>query len=340
MTADTTPPPPSDAPPPPPPGYVPQSNGAPAQTPAPASAPDTRPKTLAIIALVLAAVGFVMAFIPFVNWVAGLVLLAAFILSLIALIGAKHGGKGLSITALVISVVGWIVALVMIAVSFLWIGGAILSQAAQNQVTEQPAAPEDDDPPEDVAADDIAVLEGSFGQYVSDPSAWWYVVVIDNPNADYIFDGASLDVEALGADGTVLDTSSEYRIVLAGEAALVGDFYEIGDAEIVDLNLVGPTAADAVYSPFDETGQFALADLTATSDEFTTTVTGTVSGDFAEDLEYVQVTVVARDAAGQIIGGAWTYVDLLPADGTAVPFEAVFWDALPEGTTFEAYASL
>ena len=320
------------------PGYPPAGYGVP---PAPPKAPDTRPKTLAIIALILAIVGVVMAFIPFVNWIAGLVLLAAFIIALIALISKKQGGTGMSITALILSVVGGIISVVMIALSFLWIGGAVLNDAIQDEIAQETIAPEDDEPADDVTtAQDIVITDGSFGRYEFDPETWWYVVMFENPNQDYIFDFASIDVEAIGADGTILDTSNEYRVILSGEAALVGDFYEVGTGEIVDLNVIGPTAADAILSPFAETGEFTLGDLAATSDDLSTTVTGTVSGDFEEDQELVQITVVARDTSGQIIGGAWTYVDRLPSDGTKVQFEATFWDPLPEGTVFEAFASL
>ena len=348
------PPPPEGAAPPafPPPPATPPSAGSgpttPTYAPPPgytsvAAPPDTRLKTLAIVAIVLAGIGLVMAFVPFVNWFAGPVLIAAFIVSLIALIGRKHGGTGLSIAALVISVVGWIVAFVMILISFFWIGGfAALVAPDQAPVTEATSVPPQDDEPMDdaVVAEDIVVLETAVGQYASDPGSWWYVAVIDNPNEDYIFDYASIDVEAIGADGTIVDVANEYRVLLSGETALVGDFIGVGDAEIVDLNIVFPGGADAVYSPFVETGELTLGALSSSSDGVSTTVTGTVSGDFAEDLELVQITVVARDPSGQIIGGAWTYVDELPSAGTAVPFEAIFWDPLPEGTVFEAYASL
>ncbi len=343
-------PPPPPAPPAPGPAQPAAENAAvpPAYAPPPgytsvAAPSDSRPKTLAIVAIVLAGVGLVMAFIPFVNWFAGPVLIAAFIVSLIALIGKKHGGTGLSIAAIVISVVGWIVAFVMILVSFFWIGGlAALVAPEEGPVAEATSVPPQDDEPADdeAVADDIVVLETAVGRYESDPGSWWYVAVIDNPNEDYIFDYASIDVEAIAADGTIIDVANEYRVILSGRTALVGDFIGVGDAEVADLDVVLPGAADALYSPFAETGELTLGALTPASDEVSTTVTGTVSGDFAEDLELVQVTVVARDPSGRIIGGAWTYVDELPSTGADVPFEAVFWDPLPEGTVFEAYAAL
>ena len=73
-----------------------------------------RPKTLAIIALVLAVVGLIVAFIPIANMFAGVLLLPAFVIAIIALVKKTQGGKGFSIAALIISVIGWIVSIVMI----------------------------------------------------------------------------------------------------------------------------------------------------------------------------------------------------------------------------------
>lgn len=87
------------------------------------SAPDTRPKTLAWVSLGLAVLGVILACVGFVPvpWIGlisvvigGLLLLVAFVLSIVALASRKQGGKPLSIIALVVAVLGgglWAVAL-------------------------------------------------------------------------------------------------------------------------------------------------------------------------------------------------------------------------------------
>lgn len=96
---------------------------APYGAPAP-SGPDTRPKTLAWTSLGLAILGVILSCIGFVPvaWVGlvsvivgGLLLLVAFVLSIVALASRKQGGKPLGITALIVSVLGgivWTVALI------------------------------------------------------------------------------------------------------------------------------------------------------------------------------------------------------------------------------------
>ena len=315
-------------PPPPMPGAVPPPGG--------------RPKTLAIIALVLAVIGVVMAFIPFVTWFSGFVLLAGFVVALIALIKTTQGAKGLSIAALIISVVGWVVSVVVSIASF-----AILADAARDEIVPSPGfgvsePPVDDEEASDPvgAAQDLVVVESAFGRTSYDPTTWWYVLIIENPNTDYVFDFAEIDVEALSADGTILDTSSSYPTILSGTTAISGIFTEVGQGEIAELDGRGPDAAEAIPSPFDETGSFLIDGLTAVSDEFSTTVTGTVSGTFESEQEFVSVVVVARAPDGRILGAESAYVDRLPSDGTKVQFEAMFFDVLPADTTFEAFASL
>ena len=101
-----------------------------------------------------------------------------------------------------------------------------------------------------------------------------------------------------------------------------------------------PAASSAIRSPRDETGAFTIEDLVPVTDDYSTSVTGTISGDFEDEHELVSVAVVARAADGSIVGGTRTYVDRLPTGGGKVQFEAVFFDPLPDAATFEAYASL
>jgi len=90
---------------------------------APPAGPDTRPKTMAWVSLGLAVLGAILACVGFapVPWVGlisviigGLLLLVAFVLSIVALASRKQGGKPFGVVALVLSVLGggvWAIAL-------------------------------------------------------------------------------------------------------------------------------------------------------------------------------------------------------------------------------------
>jgi hypothetical protein len=113
--------------------------GAPGCAPAyaPAGSPagrDTRPKTLALGALILAIVGLVISALgflplPVIGLIAavlgGIALLVALVLGIIALAVRKHGGKGLSIAAIIVSVLGGIVWVTAIVASLMWTAFAV-----------------------------------------------------------------------------------------------------------------------------------------------------------------------------------------------------------------------
>ncbi|WP_439592775.1 hypothetical protein [Microbacterium sp.] len=127
------------------PGY-----GAPAT-----KAPDTRSKRLAWIALGAGILGFILVLVAFIPilWVSlvlaligGALLLAALIVGIIALAGKKHGGKGIGIAAIIVSVVGgvlWVAALVWaLAVIGLAATGTSLSDLGDSTAVESEAPAE------------------------------------------------------------------------------------------------------------------------------------------------------------------------------------------------------
>ncbi len=302
-------------------------------------APDTRPKTLAIVALALAGVGAVGSFLPIVNWFSWALLLAAVVLAIIVLVSRKQGGKGLGIAALVLAVVAWIVSIVVVVASLLALAPAVRGIVGEGEGPVATSPAEDGADTAD-GRQELEVVEVAFGRESFDPTMWWYVVILENPNPDHVFDFASIDIEALDAAGTILDTAPEYTTLLSGRTALTGTFFSVGQGEIASLDVQVPAASSAIRSPRDETGAFTIEDLVPVTDDYSTSVTGTISGDFEDEHELVSVAVVARAADGSIVGGTRTYVDRLPTGGGKVQFEAVFFDPLPDAATFEAYASL
>lgn len=186
---------------------------------------------------------------------------------------------------------------------------------------------------------DLVVTETAFGQNSYDPTHWWYVVIVENPNTDFVFPSAMLDIEALDATGVILDSSSAYTTLLAGKTALTGSFVSVGDKTISDVSLRGPAATAATKAEASETGAFVLTPEAPVTDEYSTTVSGTISGSFATEQSLVNVAMVARNAAGQIIATDHTYVDRLPVGGT-VRYEITLFDPMPADTTYEVYASL
>ncbi|WP_187365328.1 hypothetical protein [Cellulosimicrobium cellulans] len=309
-------------------------------------------KGFAITALVLALVALVLSWVPIVNNLAAVLAVVGVVFGVIALVGAvrkARPGKAMAISAIAVAVVAFVVVIVtQIAytrviddvVDDLNDSVAELEQdtGAGDAAGDPAAADADAEAPADAsAAQDLAVLDVAFGQNTYDPTTWWYVAVVDNPNAEHVFPFAGFTVEAVGADGTILDSAPDYVDLLPGQTALTGVFLSVGDAPVDHLEVRGPQASEAVHE--SDLGTFAVADVAAASDEWSTTVGGTLTSAFQEDQELVSVVVVATAPDGTILGAQSTYVDRLPAGGQA-RFEAVFLSPLPADTAYTAFPRL
>lgn len=249
----------------------------------------------------------------------------------------------------------WIVTGVVLVVSLIVNGVGAADRAVESATTEPApgaASAADDEteadaeaaPEPEVAAapaiKELAVVETAFGKDI-DSDTWWYAVVLENPNADYVFPSAGITVEAVDANGVILDSGNDYTTILQGRTVVVGDFFGVGSGTIAKLDVRGPSSGAATSSPAAETGSFSVSELATAAEYGWMDVTGKVTSTFSEDQDLVTVSVIARDAAGTIVGGDFTFIDRLPAGGTA-QFESSFWNVenLPGDVRFEAFASL
>ncbi|UZN03026.1 DUF4190 domain-containing protein [Cellulomonas sp. S1-8] len=338
--------------PPPPPPYGTPPVAAPPPGLAYAVNPAGPPpggKGLVITALVVSLVALLLSWVPIINNFAALLAVGGLVLGIVGLVGAARKGrpgKGMAIASVIIS----LVSLVLVIVTQNAYGRAIdefvddLDGTATEQLggttTQEATVDEEDevaDAPAAPAVGDVSVVEVAFGQNTYDPTIWWYVVIIDNPNPEHVYPLAGFDVEAVGADGTILDTGSSYVNLLPGRVALTGSFFDVGSNVLDHLDVRGPEVADALHE--SELGAFAVADVAAASDEWSTKVGGNLSGSFVEEQASVQVDVIARNAQGQIVGSELTFVDRLPVGGQA-RFEVTFLAPLPADTTYEVYPSM
>lgn len=318
----------------PPPGY--------AGAPAPRSGPRAG---LAITALVLAVLGLLPSWIPFLQYAGALLALVALAVGIPALVGAvrgTRGGKGVAVAAVAVS----LVALLVVGVTHVAYAG-IRQDFVDGFTQGWSGAGSDVDPydypaltdptPDGPPAEPVEVVEVAFGQEVYDETSWWYAVVIDNPNPEHSFPYSVLEIQALAADGTVLATDDAYSSASSGVSALTGVIYEVGDTPVDRVEVVLPDVAEARYAT--DLPAVSTSDLAATSDDYSTTVTGTVTATGVDpEMVYVQVVVLARDADGTVVGAARGWVDELAADGTGT-FDATFYEVMEAGTTYEAYGS-
>jgi hypothetical protein len=335
---------------------------APHIPPAPGDGPrDPRSAALAVVALCLAVGGAIVALLPVLNLLAAPVLIAAFVCALIALIGRRHGGKGLSIAALATSAATGIIAAVLIVGSALlfglgglwsWTGSGLPFHPYSDGYTDETYPGEDGfgndypngDLPDDGSVEygaDLDLVQGevAFARFEADQTAWWYGVFVDNPNPDAIFENAVVLVEAVDGTGAVVDSDDAYVTLQPGTTVIAGLFIEAGDATITDLRVTLPDAADARLLTPEENGAVMAQDIQSTTTGSLPLVTGRLVNTTPLAQEFAQAVVVARDPEGTIIAVEPGYVDTIEPGGD-VPFEVYFYDPLPAGVTFEVYVTL
>lgn len=226
-------------------GQAPQApyGQPPGYAPAPAD-PDTRSKGIAWTALSLAIVGIVLSLIGFipVAWVGliaviigGLVLLAAFVFAIVGLAGKRNGGKPLSITALVLSVVGATIgafALIWaIVVTGLTAAGTSLDSGSTGVVPAPTPTAEISGGAEDGAEGDGATDDAA----TADEAAFLAEV---RPKVNDVM--AQIDPTA--TPEVVAQALPDETLVMIGQALLVSG--EAGIDQIVDQTFTGSGASD------------------------------------------------------------------------------------------------
>ncbi|GAA1728288.1 hypothetical protein [Microbacterium paludicola] len=328
-------------------------NGAPMAPPAPG-------KGLAITGLVLGILGFLGALIPFGIFGAGLLLLAALVIGIIVLV-KKKPGKGMGLTAVILGGLGLIagIAITVAVSSFIAdqvrnAPNGILEQACDDAGLTQEECDEiygqGDGPATDPGIDEGGTTDGedgagvvagsvefgetAFGTRGPDDDYYWFTVEVTNADEANALENFYASVEAVDADGTILDSSSIGGMLLPGTTIYTGIFSQIGDNEIAKLDVLPEEGFGS--EQVEMSGAFAVEGLEAVTDEYSTTVTGTITSTFAEDHDSLDLTLIARDASGKIVLADQGYTDRVPAGGSA-NFEIYLIDPMPEGITYEVY---
>ncbi|WP_066043055.1 DUF4352 domain-containing protein [Herbiconiux solani] len=179
------------------------------QVPPQAPPPQGGRNVIALIALIVSAIGFIFACIPGALIIGWILLPIAFVLSLVSLF-LKGRGKGLGIAALIISIVGTIVGFVVffavVATSFndAFDGG---SEISITEPTQAGQAPVEEAPAEQAPADEAGTRTNPIpiGTALSNDD---WTVVINSYNAD-----GNATVASANQFNDVAPAGSHYEIV-------------------------------------------------------------------------------------------------------------------------------
>ncbi|MFB8229474.1 hypothetical protein [Cellulosimicrobium sp. NPDC055967] len=206
----------------------PYGNGYSAYT---APAPST--STIAIVGFVLAILGFLGSWIPFVNVFAALLGITGVVLGFVGLSQVKQGrsGKGFSITAIVLGVLS------VLATILMWVVFVVAANEASTQYEQTLSEIQEDsdrafgEATDEVLANDLGVEFGTF-EGTADEYGWVEsalpVTFTNTSDEPLTFD---IDVDAVAADGTVIETDWAYSETLEPGASETVEIFDLIDAE-------------------------------------------------------------------------------------------------------------
>lgn len=187
----------------------------------------------------------------------------------------------------------------------------------------------------------LKLNESGFTQSPKDeygsPASVSYAAVISNSGSE-IATNVQIQVGLLDASGSVVD-SEEHSLaaVLPGtEVAFSGSAYDAEGVTKMDVKIL-PGQSE---KPTGAAGNFTVAKVATKTVEYGgLKTTAVVTSPFTKDLKDVEAVAVYRDAKGKIIGGDFTYVNFIPAKGTAnVSIDNLTWKKKPAKT--EVYISI
>lgn len=203
------------------------------------------------------------------------------------------------------------------------------SEAAETSETTEEAAAE-------LAVDEYGFSQMSGGEY-GEPGIS-YAAVFSNAGSAIATD-AQVQITFESEDGTVLSSEQGYlTVVLPGSSVALGGYvYDVEGAETMSVQLLpgGDEALD------EDPANFEVTKITTEGDEYgMLTTTATVDSPFTKDLENLEVVAVYRNASGDIIGGDFTYLNFVPAGGSAaVEVTGMGWEGDAPAET-EVYVAL
>jgi hypothetical protein len=165
-------------------------------------------------------------------------------------------------------------------------------------------------------AEPLLIVAEGFGPSNFEGEIGWGFIV-ENPNPGLAADTAAYQVTAYAEDGSVLGAYASYiSLLLPGERLGIGGSFYL-PAGTVAARLEFQTLGRYFVETALEPGFLESTGAAFETDGFSPRVTGTVVNGLDRDLADVEVYAIAYNVDGHIIGGGFTFVDLVPAGEAA-----------------------
>jgi hypothetical protein len=196
----------------------------------------------------------------------------------------------------------------------------LTSPTQEQPINSQPTKPQD--PTETIKPTDIpptptpqpepiTLLNQGFGQ---DKQKLGYSFIVENPNKGYAFESSQYQVAVYDAGGTVLKTDSSYiELLLPGQKMGIGGTIFLDEGASASKIEVQLNAGNAEAT--DLSTSFTVDKVSYRSSDFLSSVVGIITNPYNRAMENIRVSAVVYNDKDEIIGGGFTYVNFVLANG-------------------------
>lgn len=186
------------------------------------------------------------------------------------------------------------------------------TSTAEPTNTPEPTSTSTPKPTPTPEPEDVVVVASGFGQ---DERRVGYGFVVSNPNADMSIESTQFQIAAFDDAGAVVETDSGYIPLLlpSQQLGIGGDLFLDEGVKVAKLEVqLGQSDAEGTGPiPY-----FGVDQVRYSVGSYSDKVTGLVSSPFQRALTDLRVSAIAYDAEGSIIGGGYTYLGFILANGT------------------------
>ena len=184
-------------------------------------------------------------------------------------------------------------------------------------------------------ASDLVLVKQGFGQ---DERRAGFGMLIENPNDGFAVENSQYHLTAFAEDGHVLETEEVYvKVLLPNQTLGVGgDLYLREGMRIarVDIQVKAGSFEESDPIPY-----FAAQNIAYQAGTYSSKVTGEIVSPYTKDITNVRVSAIGYDEAEEIIGGGFTYLDFVPANGKAAVEVSITSSDTPAATDLYAAVS-
>jgi hypothetical protein len=182
-------------------------------------------------------------------------------------------------------------------------------------------------------ASSIVLNQHGFGQVEEEIG---FGMILENPNSGFAVENSQYHVTAYAEDGSVLGTEEGYiNVILPGQTLGVGGTtYLVNETQVAQVDV---HFRDGEFVEAEEIPYFTADNVTFQPDAYFPKVLGKIVSPYDQDITDVRVSAITYNDAGEIIGGGFTFVDFVPANGEASAEVSVTVAGTP--ATTEMYAT-